>query len=120
MKQTALVGALTFVGLACSPPALAASPQAEGFKKLSAVQIRQAFAGRRFSDDTHFAFDYRANGNIAGTSMGKAVRNKWTIAKDQLCITDRFGETCYVVWKKGASVKLIIEDSDASIEGTLR
>jgi hypothetical protein len=112
--------ALASAALAAMPLALAASPQTEGFKKLSAAQIKPAFSGKRFSDDTHFAFHYRANGEIAGTSMGKQVRNKWAVVKDELCITDSFGKTCYGVWKKGVSVKLIVEGSNVSIDGEVR
>ena len=112
--------ALASAALAAMPLALAASPQTEGFKKLSAAQIKQAFSGRRFSDDTHFTFQYRANGEIAGTSMGKQVRDKWAVVKEELCITDSFGETCYGVWKKGTSVKLIVEGSHVSIDGEVR
>jgi hypothetical protein len=120
MKQTALVGARTFVGLACSPPALAGLPQAEGFKKLYAVQIRQAFAGGRFSDDTHFAFEYRANGDITGTNMSKGCSQQMDDRKRSTVHNRPLRRDVLRVWKKGTAVKLIIEDSDASIEGTLR
>jgi hypothetical protein len=55
--------------LACAP-ALAVSPQAEGFKKLSTSRIRQAFSGKTFSDETHFS-NRCADGSIEGVSMGK-------------------------------------------------
>jgi len=89
MKASTL--ALLIAMLACAP-ALAVSPQAEGFKKLSTSQIRQAFSGKTFSDDTHFSNRYRADGSIEGVSMGKKVSNKWKIVKETLCITDKFGE----------------------------
>lgn len=102
-------------------PALAASPQTEGFKKLNGIQIRQAFAGKKFSDDVHFTYEYRANGAVQGMSMGKKVASTWKVAKDQLCVTDRsFGETCYFVWKKGAAVRLVVEGSSISLDGFLK
>jgi hypothetical protein len=102
-------------------PALAASPQAEGFQKLTGAQIRQAFAGRKFSDGIHFVYEYQANGAVQGTGMGKKTTSTWKVAKDQLCVTDHsFGETCYQVWKKGAAVKLSVEGSEFSQDGFLK
>lgn len=103
-------------------PALAASPQAEGFKKLSGAQIRQAFSGKEFSDDAHFAYQYKANGVAQGTSMGKKVTNTWKVAKDQLCVTESSSEeACYFVWKKGSAVKLVIgESDDLGLDGFLK
>jgi hypothetical protein len=117
MKASTL--ALLIAMLACAP-ALAVSPQAEGFKKLSTSRIRQAFSGKTFSDDTHFSNRYRADGSIEGVSMGKKVSNKWKIVKETLCITDKFGELCYVVWMKGKDVKLVHETSDLVLEGSIK
>lgn len=102
-------------------PALAASPQAEGFKKLDGTQIRQAFSGKEFGDDVHFAYRYKANGVVQGMSMGKKVTSTWKVAKDQLCVTDSSrGETCYLVWKKGSAVKLVTGESDLGLDGFLK
>ena len=117
MKASTL--ALLIAMLACAP-ALAVSPQAEGFKKLSTSQIRQAFSGKTFSDDTHFSNRYRADGSIEGVSMGKKVSNKWKIVKETLCITDKFGELCYVVWMKRKDVKPVHETSDLVLEGSIK
>jgi hypothetical protein len=113
---------LPLLGLivAATGPCLAASPQSEGYKKLNGTQIRQTLAGRRFTDDVHFAFDYKANGTIGGTSMGKKINNKWSIARTELCLTDSAGEICYSVWKKASAVKLMMDDSDLSIDGFVR
>ena len=105
--------------LACAP-ALAASPQTEGFKKLSGAQIRAAFAGKTFSDDTHFSNRYRADGTIEGVSMGKKISNKWKVVNDTLCVTDKFGELCYFAWMKGKDVKLVHETSDLVLEGSVK
>jgi hypothetical protein len=118
MKSLARV--LIAAVLACSTPALATSPQAEGFKKLSSGQIRAAFAGKTFSDDTHFSNRYRADGTIEGVSMGKKINNKWKVVKDTLCITDKFGELCYFVWIKGKDAKLVHESSDLVLEGSIK
>ena len=102
-------------------PAFAASPQAEGFKKLSGAQIRQAFVGKKFSDGIHFSYEYQANGAVQGTGMGKKTTSTWKVAKDQLCVTDpSFGETCYQVWRKGAAVRLSVEGSEFSQDGFLK
>src|SRR5436305_10375593 len=105
--------------LASSTPAFAGSPRAEGFTKLSAAQIRQAFIGKTFSDDTHFSNRYKADGTIDGMSMGKKINNKWKLAKDALCIKDNIDELCYAVWAKGKEVQLIHESSDMVLSGSL-
>jgi hypothetical protein len=97
-----------------------ADPASEGFKKLSGVQIRRAVIGHTFSDDIHFAFRYAPNGLVEGAGMGKKVIRKWSINKDQLCVTDEVGENCYIVWKKEAAVRLVFPDSDLSLDGILK
>ena len=111
--------------LICGGPAIAASPmegplKKEGFKHLTGQQIRQAFVGKKFTDDVHFANEYKADGSILAISMGKKQTNKFAITENQLCVTDNFGETCYAVWKKGNEVRLIVGDSDFSLDGFLR
>ena len=107
-------------GIIGATAAFAASPQTEGFKKLTGSQIRKAFVGKQFTDDTHFSFRYAANGVIEGMSMGKKVTNKWVVADDRLCVTDSFGETCYVVWMKGLAVQLHIDGSDVILDGFVK
>lgn len=100
--------------------AAAASPQADGFRKLTGPQIRKAFVGRKFTDETHFSFRYLPGGVIEGMSMGKKVTNKWAVMGDKLCVTDRLGETCYPVWIKGAAVRLMIGEPDLSLDGVVK
>jgi hypothetical protein len=40
--------------------------------------------------------------------------------KDTLCITDKFGELCYFVWVKGKEVRLVHENSDLILEGSVK
>jgi hypothetical protein len=101
-------------------PAFALDLGGEGYRKLTGAQIRRAFIGHTFSDGTHFATRYHADGTIDGMSMGKRVANRWAVADDELCITNSFGELCYVVWKKGADVQLVYRNSDATLTGSLR
>lgn len=101
-------------------PALAASPQSEGFKKLTGRQIQRAFTGREFSDDVHFSYRFSAGGKFTSTRMGKTAIDQWAVAKDKLCITDSFGENCYIVWRNGSAVKLAIDGSVPSLEGLLK
>jgi hypothetical protein len=98
----------------------AGSPQAEGFKKLTGLQIRAAFVGKTFTDDTHFSFHYLAGGSVQGMSMGKKVTDKWRLDKDQLCVNDHLGETCYAVWRKGSAVRLVFGGSSLSLDGDLK
>jgi hypothetical protein len=115
------VAILTVIGLAMTTAlTCAASPQAEGYRKLAAREIPAAFVGKTFTDGTHFSFRYRAGGVIDGTSMGKKVRNKWTVRNGSLCVTDSLGETCYVVWIKGKAVRLAFGAADLSVDGDLQ
>ncbi len=86
---------LLLVAILSTSSAFAASPQAEGFRKLNGPQIRNAFVGKQFSDGVHFSYRYLADGTIQGAKMGKKVADKWAITKDQLCVwgAARLGET---------------------------
>jgi hypothetical protein len=97
-----------------------ADPKAYGFRKLSGPAIKQAFSGHTFSDEVHFAFRYTPTGDLEGMGMGSKVSRKWRILTDELCVTDSVGEKCYAVWRKGPAVKLIMEDSDLSLDGLLK
>ena len=111
------------IGWAIACPSLAparADPKSEGFKLMQGEQIRQAFAGHTFSDDTHFAFRYLAGGTVEGAGMGKKVSRKWEVRDDTLCVTDSSGELCYSVWKKGPAVKLTFGGSDLVLDGFVR
>jgi hypothetical protein len=35
-------------------------------------------------------------------------------------VTDSFGQSCYVVWKNGAAVKLVIEGTEVILDGFVR
>jgi hypothetical protein len=113
-----LAGIALIVALTSAPRA--ASPQAEGFKKLTGPQIRAAFVGKTFTDDTHFSFRYKPDGSVQGMSMGKKVTDKWRLVNDELCVTDKLGETCYAVWRKGSAVRLQIGDGGLSLDGHLK
>jgi hypothetical protein len=97
-----------------------ADPLAEGFRKITGVQIRQAFSGHTFSDDVHFSFRYKPDGVIDGEGMGKKVSRKWSVANNQLCVTDELGENCHDVWKKGASIKMMMVEGDLAIDGFMK
>ncbi len=101
-------------------PALAASPESAGFKKLTGPQIQRALNGKQFSDGIHFSYRFGAGGKSQSTRMGKTTIDKWAISKDKLCMTDSFGENCYDVWTKGSAVKLAIDGSDALLEGFVK
>lgn len=120
MGKTAILTRASLAAALAMTPALAASPQAEGFKKLNGPQIQRAFAGKTFTDGVHFSLRYVTGGTIQGTRMGKKVADKWVVAKDRLCMTDSFGENCYAVWIKGPFVRLAIDGSDFSLEGSLK
>jgi hypothetical protein len=85
-----------------------------------AGQIRAAFVGKVFSDDTHFSNRFKADGTIDGVSMGKKISNKWKLDKDTLCINDSMYELCYAVWIKGRDVQLVYEDKDVILSGSIK
>ncbi|MEK4031755.1 hypothetical protein WOC76_20680 [Methylocystis sp. IM3] len=101
-------------------PALAASPESEGFKKLTGPQIQRAFSGKQFSDGVHFSYRFAAGGKFQNTRMGKTTTDKWAVSKDKLCLTNRFGENCFDVWAKGSAAKFALDGSDPSLEGFLK
>ena len=115
LARSVLVAALAIT------PALAASPQAEGFKKLNGPQIQRAFAGKQLHAT---AFISRCAmspaGQFKGCEWARKVADKWIVAKDKLCVTDSFGENCYSVWMKGSAVRLTIDGSDFSLDGLLK
>jgi hypothetical protein len=115
--RNCLAGLLFLIG---SSPTYAAGPADQGYRKLTGPQIRKAFAGKLFSDEAHFANRYKADGTIDGTSMGKKTAETWKIVKDDLCLTNSFGELCYAVWIKGKEVQLVYGGSDTTIYGTLQ
>ncbi len=114
-----LTRALLAAGLLISP-ALAASAESEGFKKLTGPQIQRALNGKQFSDGVHFSYRFAVGGKLQSTRMGKTTPDKWAVSKDKLCMTDSFGENCYDVWAKGSAVKLAIDGSDALLEGFVK
>jgi hypothetical protein len=119
MRGAARAIVLSISALALAAPALA-DPKSEGFKKLTGAQIRRAFPGHTFSDEVHFAFHYMAGGTIEGEGMGKKVSRKWSVVKDELCVTDSFGEYCYAIWRNGTAVKFVIGADAVFVEGFLK
>ncbi len=101
-------------------PALAASPDSEGFKKLTGPQIQRALNEKQLSDGVHFSYRFAAGGKLQSTRMGRTTTDKWTVSKDKLCMADSFGENCYIVWAKGSAVELTIDGSDPVLEGSVK
>jgi len=106
--------------LATAAPALVTGPAGQGFRKLTGSQIRSAFVGKLFSDDTHFSNRFKADGTIEGVSMGKKVANKWKVDKNTLCIKESMHELCYAVWIKGRDVQLVYEGTDVILSGSIK
>lgn len=96
-----------------------ADPRSEGFKKLTAAQIRASFSGHTFSDEVHFSFRYTRSGGVEGAGMGKKVSGKWRVAGDQLCQADSNGENCFDIWRKRNAVRFILGEDFVFAEGTL-
>lgn len=109
-----------FCSLRAPGQAQAEGPADQGYRKLTGPQIRRAFVGKVFSDETHFSNRYKADGNIDGYSMGKKIRNTWKILEDNLCITSNFGELCYAIWMKDKEIQMVYKDSDITLFGAVR
>ena len=98
------LGAALTTGLA---PASAEAPM----RQVKGAQIRQLFAGREFTDEKHWTEHYKADGTLAGTSMGRGLAKRWRVAADLLCVTDDKAPAdteadCREVWTSGGKVEL--------------
>ena len=100
--------------------ARAASPGEEGFRRLSAKQIRHAFVGRIFSDEVHFAERYLADGKIESESMGTKKTYSWRTDEDRLCISDSHSDVCYFVWAKSNAIRLLPDGPGIPGDGYVR
>lgn len=90
------------------------------FIKLTGSAIKRVLSGKKFSDGIHFTYRFEGDGKVRNTRMGETTTDKWTIANDKLCLSDRFGKNCYEVWARGAKIKFIIEGDVPFMEGLLR
>jgi hypothetical protein len=112
MRRIWLALGIPLAATFCTSSVFAAGPADEGFRKLSGAEIRKTFIGKTFSDQVHFTERYRADGTIEGVSIGAKSSGTWRIVKDELCITNHFGEFCYAVWKKGSEARLVYKKSE--------
>lgn len=97
-----------------------AGPAQDGFRKLTGAEVRRAFSGHEFSDDVHFTERFKPNGMVESISMGKKLTKKWRIVKNDLCITDSFGEACSEVWQKGKDIRLLRDSNDIGVDGFIK
>lgn len=60
-----------------------------------------------FTDEVHWAFVFRRNGELATVSMGAKSTGRWQVNQDQLCLDRPIdGRHCYAVWASGKALQL--------------
>jgi hypothetical protein len=84
---------------------------AEGFKKLSDIQIKRLITGKILTDDVHYRDHFLPGGKYEGVSMGRTYSGTWEVSGGELCFTRKAGENpeCNEIWqslKDAAQVEL--------------
>lgn len=93
----------------------AAEPQRDGFRRLSATEIRARVVGREITDDFHWGEYYRGDGVLVLTDMGRRSLGRWRIERDRLCRRRdpaATGYECFQVWVSGDEVSLRQSETD--------
>jgi hypothetical protein len=93
--------------VACVFPLCASA--ADGFRQLSAADIRSRVVGQVITDEAHWSDHFRSDGTLRAVELGNDIPGAWKLHGDELCMTRRYKagpETqCYEVWMKGDSVE---------------
>jgi len=101
MRRAALLvftGVVTVAGVAAA---------AEPFRQLKGAEIKTRFSGMEFTDDVHWATVFAKNGSFASYEMGAVGKGRWTVVKDELCLTETgAAHRCYQIWASGKDVQL--------------
>ena len=95
---------------------------AEHWRAVEGAALQRLFADREFADGAHFAYQFNASGSFAGTELGKEVRGSWRVKGNELCWNWQrpvAPEECYRVEQDGASVRMMLNGSEAW-SGTLQ
>jgi hypothetical protein len=94
---------------------------AAGFHPLTGGEIRRRLAGMVVTDHVHWRFEFRADGSLPSTSLGRGRIGSWRVERDRLCMVEGLGDAgCYAVWLDGRAIQLRPENEALPIEeGTL-
>ena len=120
LRATCCRISLALVATSFLATSVLATPADEGFKRLSAPEVRAVFTGHVFTDDVHFTDRYQRDGGIESFAMGRKLRKTWRLEKHLLCITESTGEYCHAVWKKGAAIRLVQDGVSITTEGSIK
>lgn len=73
------------------------------------------------TDEAHWSQDFRRDGRLISSDMGKRSEGRWRISGDKLCLWNRFldGE-CYEVWIAGDEVDLRAEGIESPATAYIR
>lgn len=129
LRRLLQVGASTasaawlLLGAAWLGAASAAEAQRDGFRRLSAVDIRARVIGREITDDFHWGEYYRRDGALVLTDTGRRRTGQWRIERDLLCRQRDPAATeleCFQVWVSGDEVSLRRSEADRPFPAFVR
>lgn len=110
-----IVMSLAFACLLSAP--VMAGPRNQGYKQLSADEIRAAFSDHTFAQPGKGTARFVADGRIEGSKEARA----WSIVADTLCLSGA-EQTCFDVWQKGREIQMFAgeNESEGSRTGVLQ
>lgn len=79
----------------------------EGFKHLSAVEIKKAIVGKTLTDGPHWADKFKPDGTLESIMHGYVQQGHWSARRNALCMAYPNGkwkadaEECFEVWRRG-------------------
>ena len=85
-------------------------------KRVRGSALHALLAESQFSDDAHFTYRFRRDGQFTGTELGRDIRGTWRIRNDKMCMTwirPPGREECYVVRKMGVEISFFVNGSEA-------
>lgn len=93
--------------LAFAPVAAAPASAEPALRHLKGQDIKKALSGREFTDETHWAERYHADGALTGAGMGKPYKKRWVVRANDLCVVDPpKDDACYEVWRAGNRLEM--------------
>lgn len=89
---------------------------AEDWRPVKGAPLRALFTGKELGDGAHFAYRFAADGTFSGVEMGRDVRGRWRIRRNQACLATmqpKAEEECYDVERDRDNVRLLKYGSEA-------
>jgi hypothetical protein len=115
--------ALLLIATAMACCCLTARPSAAEERKLTADEIRKAFAGNTvhgmWAQTEYYSF-FDSNGATDYTTRSGTDRGHWRTAHDQYCSQwQTSGESCYDIYRDGDRIIWVIPSSGTRYDSTL-